>query len=139
MPNRPPRPQKSPAASGTVQLATPNGFDSDVISAIHTICRDSRHSLAVDSSVITTKSRTRPSLFFPNSASSMPSSGNTVWAPTFGERSSLPICGYSRFSGVGSFGPSRSFCRSTICKMPPRLVPYPKYTRLPFGPVETGP
>ena len=42
---------------GRSSSTTPNGFDSAVMSAIHTICRASRHSLAVDSLVITTKSR----------------------------------------------------------------------------------
>ncbi len=62
VPKRPPRPQKLPLASGTVQFDTPNGFDSAVMSAIHTICRASRHSLAVDSLVITRKSRTPASV-----------------------------------------------------------------------------
>src|SRR5207245_3452287 len=84
VPKRPPRPQKLPLASGTVQLDTPNGFDSVVMSAIHTICRVSRHSLVIASSVMTTKSRRRPSLSLANSEISTPSTGTAVCAPTFG-------------------------------------------------------
>jgi hypothetical protein len=60
VPKRPPRAQKPPLASGTVQLATPNGFVSVVMSTIHTICRPSRHSFWIASSVMTTKSRFLP-------------------------------------------------------------------------------
>ncbi len=51
---------------------------------------------------------------------------------------------------MGSFGPVKSFCRSTIWSTPSALVPYAKYARLPrtigpwtpwatgIGPVEPG-
>ena len=60
VPKRPPREQKLPLASGTVKLETPKGLVSVVMSTTHTICRPSRHSFWMASSVITTKSRTRP-------------------------------------------------------------------------------
>src|ERR1700716_3432227 len=57
VPKRPPRAQKLPVASGTVQLATPIGRASLVISAIQSICRASAHSFTSDSSTMATKSR----------------------------------------------------------------------------------
>src|SRR5215831_18285452 len=85
-PKRPPREQKFPLASGTVQLETLNGTLSAVMSAIHTICRGSWHSLTSDSSTITAKSRLPPPLSFANSATSTPSTGNVVCAPLVGGR-----------------------------------------------------
>ena len=70
--------------------------------------------------------------------------------PQFGESGSRLISGNARFAAVGSFGPVRSFWRSTIWNTPSLLVPYAKYTRLPraigpctpcgtgIGPVEPG-
>src|SRR5437764_765013 len=80
-PKRPPREQKLPLASGTVQLATLNGCFSDVISAIHTIWRASVHSFTRDSSTITAKSRFEPTLSFENSATGTPRTGKVVCAP----------------------------------------------------------
>src|SRR5947207_3341831 len=50
-PKRPPRAQKSPLASGTVQLDTLKGFASAEMSAIHTIWHASLHSLASEAEV----------------------------------------------------------------------------------------
>jgi hypothetical protein len=123
VPKRPPREQKLPLASVTVKLATPNGRDSVVMSAIHSICRASAHSLTSDSSTTATKSRVRPVLSRANSAISIPSSGNAVCAPTLGGSVSRPTSGYARFAGVGPDGPASSFARSTICTMPSLFVP----------------
>src|SRR6267154_2736464 len=95
VPKRPPRPaapQKLPLSAGTPQVETPKGLVSVVISMKCNICRDSVQSLAYDSPVITTKSRVSP-LLLPKSATSTPSSGNAVCAPTSGGRSSLDTCG----------------------------------------------
>src|SRR5207253_7833530 len=43
----PPAEQKLPLSSGTVQVDTPTGFDSVVMSKIRTICRLSWHSFPV--------------------------------------------------------------------------------------------
>src|SRR5213078_3641755 len=75
------------------------------------------------SPVTTTKSRLRASLSFANSAISMPSSGKLVCAPNWGGKSRRAICGWTRFAGVGSFGPFRSFSRSTICNTPLLFAP----------------
>ena len=80
-PKRPPRSQKLPLASGTVQLEIIIGRVSVVTSANHTICRGSAHSLRIASSTIITMSRLWPSLSFANSAIGMPFIGNTVCAP----------------------------------------------------------
>src|SRR5471032_3698445 len=92
-PKRPPREQKLPLASGTVQLETLKGWASDVMSAIHTIWRASVHSFTSDSSTITAKSRFDPTLSFANSATSTPSTGNVVWAPFVGGNSRRPTSG----------------------------------------------
>jgi hypothetical protein len=58
---RPPRVQKLPLSSGiVVQVDTPTGVDSVVMSKIRTICLVSRHSLRTVSPVTTTKSRSFP-------------------------------------------------------------------------------
>src|SRR5262252_10305922 len=67
VPNRPPREQKSPLDSGTVHVATPNGFVSVVTSTNQTIWRASAHAFWIDSSVITTKSRRDPAASCRNS------------------------------------------------------------------------
>ena len=56
-PNRPPRSQNEPLASGTVKLEIIIGRFSTVTSANHTICRGSSHSLRIASSTIITMSR----------------------------------------------------------------------------------
>ena len=123
-PKRPPREQKFPLASGTLKFETTVGRDSTVASTKNTICRVSRasHSFASDSLTIMMMLRVPPAMSWPNSAIFILPSGMAVWAPLSGI-SSCPMTGARRFSGVGSFGPVKSFSRSTICTMPPRLVP----------------
>ena len=122
-PNRPPRWQKLPLASGTVKLEIIIGRFSTVTSANQTICRGSAHSLRIASSTIITMSRVLPSLSLANSAIGMPFIGNVVWAPLKADIASRETSGRRRFSAVGSFGPLSSFSRSTICMKPPLLVP----------------
>ena len=57
VPNRPPRSQKLPLDSGTVQLDTPIGRVSTVTSMMRSICRFSKHSLAIVSPTTATKFR----------------------------------------------------------------------------------
>src|SRR5262245_43444787 len=81
VPKRPPRLQKSPDASGTIQVETEAGCCSTVTSTNHTNWRGSRHSFLICSLVTTTKLRTLPTLSLANSAIGMPSTGNAVCAP----------------------------------------------------------
>ena len=122
-PKRPPRWQKLPLASGTVQFDTIIGRFSIEMSANHTICRASWHSFRIDSSTIMTMSRLPPSLSLANSAIGICSIGKVVCAPFHGDIMSRADLGGRRLSGVGSFGPFSSFSRSTICRTPPLLVP----------------
>src|SRR5471030_2480077 len=92
-PKRPPREQKLPLASGTVQLETLNGFASEVMSAIHTIWRASVHSFTRDSSTITAKSRFDQTWSLAFSAPSPPRTGKVVWAPLVGGISRRPTSG----------------------------------------------
>ncbi len=92
-PKRPPREQKLPLFSGTLKFDTLNGLDSKVTSVNQTICRVSRHSFAICSFTIITKSPVAPRAFFANSGSGMPRSGSVVCAPLLGCSSSLPTCG----------------------------------------------
>src|SRR6202012_1831670 len=80
-PKRPPRSQKLPLASGTVQLEIIIGRVSVVTSANHTICRGPFHSFGVASSQGQTMSRLLASLSFANSAIGMSFIGNVVCAP----------------------------------------------------------
>ena len=80
-PKRPPRWQKLPLASGTVQVDTIIGRFSIVMSANHTICRASWHSFRIASSTIMTMSRLPPSLSLANSAIGICSIGKVVCAP----------------------------------------------------------
>ena len=80
-PKRPPRWQKLPLASGTVQFDTIIGRFSIVMSANHTICRASWHSFRIASSTIMTMSRLPPSLSLANSAIGICSIGKVVCAP----------------------------------------------------------
>src|SRR5207237_6097858 len=107
-PNRPPRWQKEPLASGTVKLEIIIGRFSTVTSANHTICRGSLHSFRIASSTIMTMSRLLPSLSLANSAIGMFGIGNVVWAPFNADIGIREISGERRLSGVGSFGPLRS-------------------------------
>ena len=125
-PNRPPRSQNAPLDSGTVKLEIIIGRFSTVTSANQTICRGSLHSLRIASSTIITMSRVLPSLSWANSAIGICFIGKVVWAPLKADIAIREISGSRRLSGVGSFGPLMSFSRSTICKKPPLLVPYPK-------------
>src|ERR1700730_16739284 len=102
VPKRPPRAQKLPLASGTVQLATPIGRASLVISAIQSICRASVHSFTSDSSTMATKSRALPSLSRANSPMFIFSSGKAVCAPTLDGIVSRPTSGNCRLAGGGS-------------------------------------
>src|SRR5436190_17950262 len=113
-PKRPPRRQKSPLDAGTWKVATENGRVSVVTSTTNVACRDSRHSLAVASETRTTKSRTRSWVLAAQSAIARPGTGNAVCPPQLGDMESRPISGLLRFAAVGSFGPVRSFWRSTI-------------------------
>ena len=80
-PKRPPRWQKLPLASGTVQFDTIIGRFSIEMSANHTICRASWHSFRIDSSTIMTMSRLPPSLSLANSAIGICCMGKVVCAP----------------------------------------------------------
>src|SRR5258708_5690620 len=104
-PNRPPRAQKFPLASGTVKLEIIIGRFSTVMSANQTIWRGSAHSLRIASLTIITMSRDLPSLSLANSAIGIPSIGKVVWAPLKADIANREISGRRRFSGVGSLGP----------------------------------
>ena len=122
-PKRPPRWQKLPLASGTVQLEIIIGRFSIETSANQIICRGSLHSFRIASSTIMTMSRVLPSLSLANSAIGICSIGKVVCAPFQADMMSRPISGARRLSGVGSGAPFSSFSRSTICTKPPLLVP----------------
>ena len=93
VPKRPPRLQKSPDASGTIQVATDTGRFSTVTSTNQTNCRGSSHSFLICSSVMTTKLRTLPILSLANSAIGMSSTGKVVWAPLSGDIMKRPVSG----------------------------------------------
>src|SRR6202021_3013549 len=84
-PNRPPRSQNEPLASGTVKREIIIGRGSVVTSANHTICRGSPHSLRIASSTIITMSRVLPSLSLANSAIGIPGIGKGGGAPLGGD------------------------------------------------------
>ena len=92
-PNRPPRVQKLPLASGTVQFDTTIGLFSMVVSTNHTICRASPHSSRKVSLTIITNSRSPLSASLANSSILIRPSGIEVCAPTSGVISSQPISG----------------------------------------------
>src|SRR3981189_2318311 len=99
-PNRPPRSQNEPLASGTVKLEIIIGRFSTVTSANQTIWRGSLHSLRIDSSTIITISRVLPSLSLANSAIGIPFIGKVVWAPLNADIDIREISGKRRLSGV---------------------------------------
>ena len=92
-PKRPPRVQKFPLASGTVQFDTTCGYFSMVVSTNHTICRASPHSSRKVSLTIITNSRSPLSASLANSSILMRPSGIAVCAPTSG------VMGISAISG----------------------------------------
>src|SRR3977135_3488121 len=101
-PNRPPRSQNEPLASGTVKLEIIIGRFSTVTSANQTICRGSLHSFRIDSSTIITMSRVLPSLSFANSAIGICFMGNVVWAPLKADIARRETSGNRTFTALRS-------------------------------------
>src|ERR1700676_4882923 len=101
-PNRPPRSQNEPEASGTVKLEIIIGRFSVVTSAIQTICRGSAHSFTISSSTIITISRALPSLSLADLAIGIFHIGKVVWALFKADIGIREISGKRRLSGVGS-------------------------------------